>query len=156
MEKATFAAGCFWGVEEEFRHVPGVISTVVGYTGGDIENPSYSQVCTGGTGYAEAVQLEFDPAQVSYEQLLDVFWKLHDPTTLNRQGPDVRTQYRSAIFFHNPEQEQAARVAKECLEKRGNFQGPIVTQIEPEKPFYRAEEYHQQYLSKREIASCRI
>jgi peptide-methionine (S)-S-oxide reductase len=156
MEKATFAAGCFWGVEEEFRHIPGVISTVVGYTGGDIENPSYSQVCTGRTGYAEAVQLEFDPAQVSYEQLLDVFWKLHDPTTLNRQGPDVGTQYRSAIFFHNPEQEHAARVAKERLEKTGKFQRPIVTQIEPAKPFYRAEEYHQQYLSKRGVANCRI
>ena len=156
MEKATFAAGCFWGVEEEFRHLKGVTSTTVGYTGGSLANPSYRDVCTDTTGHAEAVQIEFDPAQISYEQLLDAFWSLHDPTTFNRQGPDIGTQYRSAIFYHSPAQEQAARASKARLESSGKFRRPIVTEIVPAVPFYPAEEYHQKYLAKRGIASCKI
>jgi len=156
MEKATFAAGCFWGVEEEFRHVKGVICTLVGYTGGTVPNPSYALVCTDTTGHAEAVEVEYDPAQVSYEQLLEVFWDAHDPTSLNYQGPDVGEQYRSAIFFHTPEQEHAARASKQKLEASGRFRRPVVTEIVPAQPFYRAEEYHQQYLAKRGRASCRV
>lgn len=152
MEKAIFAAGCFWGVEETFRQIDGVTSTAVGYTGGSLPNPTYHDVCTDATGHAEAVLVEFDPAKVSYEQLLEVFWSTHDPTTLNRQGPDVGTQYRSAIFFHSPEQESAAKASKERAQSR--LSRPIVTQILPALPFYRAEEYHQQYLAKRGIASC--
>jgi peptide-methionine (S)-S-oxide reductase len=155
-EKATFAAGCFWGVEETFRNIKGVTETAVGYTGGNRANPTYPQVCTGATGHAEAVEVVFDPAQVSYEQLLNVFWENHDPTTPNRQGLDVGTQYRSVIFFHSPEQQQAALVAKAALERSGRFNRPIVTQIVPAGEFYRAEEYHQKYLSKKGIASCRI
>ncbi len=155
-EKATFAAGCFWGVESAFRQVPGVVDTAVGYTGGSLANPTYEDVCTDQTGHAEAVQVEFDPAKVSYEKLLDVFWENHDPTTKNRQGPDVGTQYRSAIFFHSPEQEKAASESRARLEKSGKFRRPIVTEIVPEKGFWRAEEYHQRYLEKRGLAHCRI
>ena len=156
MAKATFAAGCFWGVEDAFRQVEGVTSAAVGYTGGTAKNPSYKDVCTGGTGHAEAVEVEYDPARVSYSQLLDVFWKIHDPTTLNRQGPDFGTQYRSAIFFHDAEQEAEARRSKAALEKAGVWKRPIVTQIAPAGEFCRAEEYHQQYFSKQGIRSCHI
>jgi len=156
MAKATFAAGCFWGVEEAFRNLKGVTSTTVGYTGGTMKNPSYEDVCTGRTGHAEAVEVEFDPAQVSYSDLLAVFWKIHDPTTLNRQGPDVGTQYRSAIFFHDADQEAAARSSKEALQKAVSFARPIVTEIMPASEFYRAEDYHQQYLEKRGMKSCHL
>lgn len=154
MEKATFAAGCFWGVEESYRHVNGVTSTTVGYTGGSVADPTYYDVCTDTTGHAEAVLVEFDPAKVSYEQLLEIFWNAHDPTTVNRQGPDVGSQYRSAIFFHTPEQEIAAKASRDKAQSR--FSRPIVTQIAPAAPFYRAEEYHQQYLAKRGVASCKF
>ena len=155
MEKATFGAGCFWGVEAEFRQVSGVIDAAVGYSGGTLENPSYRDVCTGRTGHAEVVQVTFDPSRVSYEQLLNVFWEIHDPTTLNRQGPDVGTQYRSAIFFHSPEQEVAAHASRKQQEASGRFSRPIVTEITPASAFYRAEEYHQRYLEKRGAAACR-
>jgi peptide-methionine (S)-S-oxide reductase len=151
---ATFAAGCFWGVEATFRQVPGVVSTAVGYTGGQTANPSYEDVCTGRTGHAEAVEVVYDPARVSYEDLLTVFWNNHNPTTLNRQGPDIGTQYRSAIFYHTPEQESAAQASKEALEQSGKFRKQIVTEIVPAAPFYRAEEYHQQYFEKRGISHC--
>jgi len=154
--KATFAAGCFWGVEDAFRQLKGVISTTVGYTGGTKVNPTYKDVCTGATGHAEAVDVEFDPNQVSYLELLATFWKSHDPTTMNRQGPDIGTQYRSAIFFHDPEQEKEARDSKTILEQQGVFRRPIVTQILPAGPFYRAEDYHQQYFEKQGIRSCHI
>jgi len=155
-EKAAFAAGCFWGVEAAFRQVLGVIRTAVGYSGGKTKNPSYEDVCTDRTGHAEVVEVEFDPARVSYENLLDVFWENHDPTTLNRQGPDVGTQYRSAIFFHTPQQESAARASKAKLEAAGRYKRPIVTEIVPAAEFYRAEEYHQQYLEKRGLSTCHI
>lgn len=155
-EKATFAAGCFWGVEAAFRQIPGVLATAVGYIGGRTKNPSYEEVCTDGTGHAEAVEVEFDPNRVSYQQLLDVFWNEHDPTQLNRQGPDVGTQYRSAIYFHSPAQQAAAIASKETLEKSGRYRRPIVTEIVPAPEFYRAEDYHQQYLEKRGLASCKI
>ena len=142
--KATFGAGCFWGVEAAFRKIEGVISTSVGYSGGTSENPTYKDVCTGQTGHAEVVEVEYDPSRVSYEELLEVFWENHDPTSLNRQGPDVGTQYRSAIFFHTPEQEAAARASKERAQ--GRFKKPIVTEIKPASEFYRAEEYHQRYF----------
>jgi peptide-methionine (S)-S-oxide reductase len=151
---ATFAAGCFWGVEATFRQVPGVVSTAVGYTGGTTAHPTYEDVCTGRTGHAEAVEVVYDPARVSYEDLLTVFWNNHNPTTLNRQGPDIGTQYRSAIFYHTPEQEAAARASKETLEQSGKFRKQIVTEIVPAVPFYRAEEYHQQYFEKRGISHC--
>ncbi|OGW90668.1 MAG: peptide-methionine (S)-S-oxide reductase [Omnitrophica bacterium RIFCSPHIGHO2_02_FULL_63_14] len=154
-ERATFAAGCFWGVEDAFRRVPGVVSATSGYIGGIVPDPAYEEVCTGRTGHAEAVQVEYDPARVAYEQLLDVFWQLHDPTTRNRQGPDVGTQYRSAIFFHTPEQERLAAQSKTALEGSGRFARPIVTEIVPASAFYRAEEYHQQYLRKHGGGSCR-
>lgn len=154
MAKATFAAGCFWGVEEAFRHIKGVTSTTVGYTGGTTKNPSYKDVCTGRTGHAEAVEVEFDPAQVSYRELLAAFFQNHNPTTLNSQGPDFGTQYRSAIFVHDAEQEAEAREAIATLEKSHIFKRPIVTEIKPASDFYRAEEYHQQYLAKRGAASC--
>ncbi len=150
-EKATFAAGCFWGVESAFRRVKGVILTQVGYTGGHHANPSYREVCTGFTGHAEALEILFDPAQVSYEQLLEVFWNEHDPTTLNRQGPDVGSQYRSVIFYHTPEQEAVARMSKERLQSSGRYHRPIVTEIVPAAEFYRAEEYHQQYFEKQGV-----
>ncbi|PYX91825.1 MAG: peptide-methionine (S)-S-oxide reductase [Acidobacteria bacterium] len=156
MEKATFGAGCFWGVEETFRKIKGVKDTAVGYTGGALKDPTYKDVCTNESGHAEVVQVIFDPAEVSYDELLDVFWSNHNPTTLNRQGPDWGTQYRSAIFFHSPEQEAKARASKENLEKSGRYNRPIVTQIVPEAVFYRAEEYHQRYLEKRGVSSCHI
>ncbi len=156
MEKATFGAGCFWGVEAAFRQVKGVTSTAVGYMGGTLKDPTYKDVCTDRTGHAEIVQVEFDPSKVSYNDLLKVFWENHDPTTLNRQGPDVGTQYRSAIFFHTPEQEAAAKASKEELSKSGKFRRPIVTEITPAAEFWLAEEYHQQYLEKRGLSHCHI
>jgi peptide-methionine (S)-S-oxide reductase len=156
MEKATFAEGCFWGVEANFQSIPGVISAVSGYTGGKTENPSYEDVCSGRTGHAEAVEVEFDPAKVSYDDLLKVFWTSHDPTTPNRQGPDVGTQYRSAIFFHGAAQEAAARASKEAMEKSGKLKRPIVTEIVAAGPFYRAEEYHQKYFAKHGLHGCGI
>jgi peptide-methionine (S)-S-oxide reductase len=156
MAQATFAAGCFWGVEAVFRRLPGVTSTRVGYTGGKLANPTYKDVCTDQTGHAEAVEVEYEPARLPYQRLLEVFWDNHDPTQLNRQGPDWGTQYRSAIFFHTPEQEAAARAAKEALEKSGRFTRKIVTQIVPATTFYQAEDYHQQYLEKRGLATCHI
>ncbi len=149
MAQATFAAGCFWGVEEAFRTLPGVQKTTVGYTGGSVESPTYEDVCSGRTGHAESLLVEYDPARVTYEQLLDAFWNEHDPTTLNRQGPDVGTQYRSAIFFHDAEQQAAALASKERLERSGRVRRPIVTAIVPASTFYPAEEYHQQYFAKR-------
>lgn len=156
MQKATFGAGCFWGVEAAFRQLAGVTSTAVGYTGGTLKNPSYEDVCTGRTGHAEVVEVQYDPAQISYEELLKVFWDNHDPTTLNRQGPDVGTQYRSAIFFHTPEQAALAQASKEQMQASGLYSRAIVTQIVPATEFYRAEEYHQQYLQKRGLAHCGI
>jgi peptide-methionine (S)-S-oxide reductase len=155
-EKATFGAGCFWGVEEAFRHLLGVVDTAVGFMGGTLANPTYEDVCTGRTGHAEVVEVTYDPAQVSYQDLLDLFWSIHDPTTPNRQGPDVGTQYRSVIFYHTPEQEAAARASKQEVERSGRFRRPIVTAIEPAGTFWRAEEYHQQYLAKRGGGHCRI
>lgn len=156
MAKATFAAGCFWGVEATFRQLPGVTATRVGYTGGNTANPTYKEVCTDRTGHAEAVEVDYDPSKVSYAQLLQVFWENHDPTQLNRQGPDWGTQYRSAIFFHSPEQEAEARKSKQELEKASRYNKPIVTQIVPATTFYEAEDYHQQYLEKRGLATCHI
>ena len=149
MHKATFAAGCFWGVEAAFRRLEGVVSTSVGYLGGTLAAPTYEDVCTGTTGHAEVVEVEYDPSQVSYDELLTVFWSIHDPTTRNRQGPDIGTQYRSAIFFHTAEQESAAKASKEKLERSGRYKNPIVTEITPAAQFYRAEEHHQQYVQKR-------
>jgi peptide-methionine (S)-S-oxide reductase len=154
MEKAIFAAGCFWGVEEEFRNTPGVVTTTVGYTGGQLANPTYERVCGGNTGHAEAVEVEFDPEKVSFAQLLNIFWSSHDPTTVNRQGPDIGEQYRSAIFYLNPQQNEAAQASKDQLEKSGKFAKPIATQIVPASQFYRAEDYHQQYLAKRGVKAC--
>jgi peptide-methionine (S)-S-oxide reductase len=156
METATFGAGCFWGVEESFRQIPGVVDTAVGYLGGHTQNPSYQDVCTDETGHAEVVQVTYDPSKVGYQQLLDAFWEAHDPTTLNRQGPDIGTQYRSAIFFHSPEQERLARASKEKIQVSGKFRRPIVTEITPASNFYRAEEYHQKYLAKRGMSHCHI
>ncbi|MGH9738676.1 MAG: peptide-methionine (S)-S-oxide reductase MsrA [Candidatus Acidiferrales bacterium] len=156
MATATFAAGCFWGVEDAFRQVKGVTSATVGYTGGTKANPSYKEVCTGDTGHAEAVEVQFDPSQVSYRELLATFFQSHDPTQLNRQGPDFGTQYRSAIFFHNAEQESEARTAKMALEKAAIFKKPIVTQIVPAAEFYPAEEYHQKYFEKQGIRACHL
>jgi len=156
MAKATFAAGCFWGVEATFRQLPGVISTRVGYIGGKTDNPTYKEVCTDQTGHAEAVEVEYDPAKLSYSKLLETFWENHDPTQLNRQGPDWGTQYRSAIFFHSPEQEAEAKASKQALESSGRFRKPIVTQIVPAPAFFEAEDYHQQYLEKRGLASCHV
>ena len=153
---ATFGAGCFWGVEEAFRQLPGVTATAVGYMGGALKNPTYEDVCNDETGHAEVVQVEYDPAKVSYEQLLEVFWANHNPTTLNRQGPDTGRQYRSVIFYHTPEQGAAAKKFKDDLAQSGKWNRPIVTEIAPAEPFYRAEEYHQQYLAKRGLASCHI
>jgi peptide-methionine (S)-S-oxide reductase len=155
-QKATFGAGCFWGVEAEFREMKGVTDAFAGYAGGHTENPTYKDVCTGRTNHAEVVEVEYDEEQVSYQDLLNLFWKAHDPTQVNRQGPDVGTQYRSVIFFHTPEQEKAARESKAELEKSGKFHRPIATVIEPAPAFYKAEEYHQQYLAKRGLRHCHI
>lgn len=149
LEKATFAAGCFWGIEEAFRQTNGVVTTAVGYSGGHFERPSYEQVCTLNTGHAEAVRVIFDPKVVSYENLLDIFWQIHDPTTVDRQGPDVGKQYRSVIFYHNDEQKATALASKEKLEKAKVFRSPIVTEIVPVSEFYMAEDYHQQYFEKK-------
>ncbi len=146
---ATFAAGCFWGVEETFRNVEGVTDTTVGYTGGHLENPSYHDVCRGDTGHAESVRVEYDPEVVSYEELLDVFWAAHNPTTSNQQGPDIGTQYRSAIFYHTPEQKEAAERSRRELGESGRYARPVVTRIEPAQTFWPAEDYHQQYYAKR-------
>lgn len=156
LEKASFAAGCFWGVEEAFRHLKGVVSTSVGYMGGEFENPTYHDVCTGITGHAETVEVAYDPTLLSYLELLDVFWKSHDPTTLNRQGPDIGEQYRSVIFYHNEDQKKLALSSREELKKSGIYKRKIVTQIVPATKFYRAEEYHQQYLEKRGRRSCKF
>jgi peptide-methionine (S)-S-oxide reductase len=155
-QKATFGAGCFWGVEETFRNLKGVISTAVGYAGGKKDHPSYEDVCSDETGHAEVVEVEFDPAQIDYNSLLDVFWSSHNPTTLNRQGPDVGTQYRSVVFYHSPEQKAAAEASKEAVDKSGRFPRPVVTQVESAPKFWRAEEYHQQYLNKRGQTHCAI
>jgi len=155
-EIATFGAGCFWGIEAAFRRVPGVLDAAVGYSGGRKENPSYQDVCTDTTGHAEVVQVTFDPAKLSYEQLLDVFWTIHDPTQVNRQGPDYGKQYRTAIFFHSPEQEAAAKKSKQALEASGKLRRPVATEITAAGTFWRAEEYHQRYLEKRGAASCHI
>jgi peptide-methionine (S)-S-oxide reductase len=149
MERATFAAGCFWGVEAAFSELEGVSSTEVGYTGGLVENPTYEDVCSGTTGHAESIQIEFDPDVVTYEQLLDLLWEIHNPTTSNRQGPDIGTQYRSAIFYHTPEQEEKARASIERLDQTERFSDPIVTEVRPASSFWRAEEYHQEYFERR-------
>ena len=156
METATFGAGCFWGVEAAFRQIPGVKSTAVGYMGGATENPTYEQVCTDRTGHAEIVQVEFDPNAVGFDDLLNVFWENHDPTQLNRQGPDHGSQYRTVVFYHSPEQKVAAEVSKTALEASGRFRKPVVTEIVPAATFNRAEEYHQQYLEKRGLSTCHI
>ncbi|MEO5655780.1 MAG: peptide-methionine (S)-S-oxide reductase MsrA [Nitrosospira sp.] len=150
-EKAIFGAGCFWGVESAFRAVKGVNEVISGYAGGHIKNPAYRDVCSGETGHAEVVQVQYDPAQVDYDELLEVFWDCHNPTTRNRQGPDVGTQYRSAIFFYTPEQEIAAKASREKLQQSGRWREPIVTEISPASEFYPAEEYHQHYFEKRSI-----
>lgn len=152
IERAVFGAGCFWGVETAFRKVDGVTDVAVGYSGGDLLNPSYEQVCTGRTGHAEVVAVDYDPGRISYEDLLEVFWSCHDPTTLNQQGPDIGSQYRSAIFYHSPEQENAAHASKEKQSAASVRTGPIVTEITAASTFYRAEEYHQRYLERRGMA----
>ena len=154
LDTAVFAAGCFWGVEAAFRRVEGVVDAAAGYTGGHVDNPTYEDVCSGTTGHAEAVRVSFDPARCSYEELLAVFWRIHDPTTLNRQGPDVGTQYRSAIFYRTPAQAAAARAARDSRAASGRFARPIVTEIAPASTFWRAEEYHQRYLEKHGDAGC--
>jgi peptide-methionine (S)-S-oxide reductase len=156
MKKATFGAGCFWGVESAFRQIPGVLDVAVGYAGGEYPNPTYRDVCTGRTGHAEVVEVDYDPAQVSYDRLLEAFWQLHDPTTPNRQGPDVGTQYRSAVFTHDDEQQAAATTMKAALDASGQFRRPIVTEIAPASQFYRAEEYHQRYDEKNGRSGCAI
>ncbi len=147
-QKAIFGAGCFWGVEAAFRKVEGVLSTTVGYSGGSLKGPTYQDVCTGTTGHAEVVEVDYDPAKVSYDELLKVFWEIHNPTTMNRQGPDIGTQYRSVIFSHNSEQKAAAEASKEMLQRNEHYKNPIVTEITPASEFYKAEEYHQQYFEK--------
>lgn len=153
---ATFGAGCFWGVEAAYRQIPGVLSTRVGYLGGTMENPTYKDVCSGRTGHAEVVEVTYDPKRLTYDDLLTVFWENHDPTTLNRQGPDVGVQYRSAIFYHDAEQKAAAEASKAERDRSGRYRRPIVTEITPASTFYEAEDYHQQYLEKRGLASCHI
>jgi peptide-methionine (S)-S-oxide reductase len=153
-EKATFGAGCFWGIEDAFRQVPGVVDVVVGYTGGHTDNPTYPEVCSHSTGHAEVAEVSFDPEQVSYEQLLDLFWRIHDPTTLNRQGPDIGDQYRSAIYFHSPEQEKAALQSRD--DAQAEFNRPIVTEITPAPRFWPAEDYHQRYFEKHGVAGCHV
>jgi peptide-methionine (S)-S-oxide reductase len=156
MEKATFGAGCFWGVEATFRQLEGVTDAAVGYEGGRTQNPTYHDVCTDRTGHVEVVELDFDPQIISYEALLRRFFTLHDPTQLNRQGPDVGSQYRSVIFYHSPEQQAVAQRVIEELSASGQFRRPIVTTVEPAQTFYRAEEYHQRYLERRGLANCHI
>jgi peptide-methionine (S)-S-oxide reductase len=156
MQKATFGAGCFWGVEAAFRSTKGVTSTAVGYLGGTLEYPTYHDVCTGQTGHAEVVEVEYDPSEVNYQQLLEIFWTIHDPTTLDRQGPDIGSQYRSAIFYHDQEQKAVAVDSKEKFQRSGVYENPIVTEITPASQFYPAEDYHQQYLEKRGRSSCKI
>jgi len=156
MERATFGAGCFWGVEAAFHQLKGVVSTAVGYAGGRLANPTYQEVCTGETGHAEVVELEFDPAEITYRELLDVFWAIHDPTQVNRQGPDVGEQYRSVVFCHSPEQEAAAMASKAKIERLKHFKKPIMSEIRPSATFYRAEEFHQRYLEKHGMAACHI
>lgn len=156
MKKATFGAGCFWGVEEAFRRIPGVVEAAVGYAGGTTDHPTYEEVCSRSTGHAEVVEVAYDPEKVSYDQLLDVFWQSHDPTTLNRQGPDVGTQYRSAVFTHDAEQQAAAQASKVRWDASGRFRRPIVTEITPAPPFWKAEDYHQQYLARRGRSSCHL
>lgn len=156
LEKATFAAGCFWGVEKVFGAIPGVVSTQVGYTGGTVKNPSYEQVCSGLTGHAEAIEIVYDPATIDYDSLLEVFWRNHDSTTLNRQGNDIGTQYRSAIFYHLPAQKEAAERTKALLDKSGIFKKPVTTEITAAPEFYGAEEYHQKYLKKNPNGYCHI
>jgi len=153
---ATFAAGCFWGVEETFRQLDGVLDTQVGYIGGHKDDPTYQEVCSKGTGHAEAVEVEYDPETISYEALLEVFWNAHDPTQVNRQGPDVGSQYRTAIFVHSPEQEKAAQASKEALDASGKLNAPVATEIAEAETFWRAEDYHQKYLAKRGMSSCAI
>lgn len=155
-KKATFGAGCFWGVEELFRTTPGVVSTAVGYEGGGTEKPTYEQVCSDTTGHAEVVEVDYDPSKVSYEKLLELFWANHNPSTLNRQGPDVGTQYRSVIFVHDDEQKAAAEASKAKVNAEGKWKGKVVTTIEPAKTFWQAEDYHQQYLAKRGLSTCHI
>jgi len=155
MQKATFGAGCFWGVESAFRRVKGIIETSVGYMGGTFTNPTYKDVCTDKTGHAEVVEIVFDPSVITYDELLNIFWSIHDPTLLNRQGPDVGTQYRSVIFYHDKEQEAAARLSKEKLQRSGKYKKEIVTEIEPATHFWRAEEYHQQYFEKHGLGTCK-
>ena len=155
-EKATFAAGCFWGVEAAFRRVPGVLETQVGYTGGHTDHPTYEQVCTDRTGHAEAVEVTYDPARVSYGDLLRVFWEIHDPTTPNRQGPDLGSQYRSAIFTYSPEQQRMAEESRAAVGGSGRFRRPVVTEIVPAQTFWRAEEYHQRYLEKHGRGACHL
>lgn len=155
-ERATFGAGCFWGVESAFREIPGVLDVAVGYEGGHLEKPTYKDVCTDATGHAEVVEVEFDPSKVSFAQLVDAFWSLHDPTQVNRQGPDVGTQYRSVIFYHSPEQKTIATESKDRLNASGKLRKPVATVIEPAQTFYRAEEYHQQYLAKRGLRHCHV
>ncbi|MEX0657592.1 MAG: peptide-methionine (S)-S-oxide reductase MsrA [Egibacteraceae bacterium] len=156
METAMFGAGCFWGVEAAFRQVRGVSATAVGYAGGTTDQPTYQQVCTGRTGHAEVVAVTYDPARVSYEELLAVFWEAHDPTQRDRQGPDVGTQYRSVVFVHDEVQEKAAEASKAAVSASGRYRKAIVTEIAPAPPFHLAEDYHQQYLEKRGLATCRM
>ena len=155
-EKAVFGGGCFWGIEAFYREMPGVVATRVGYAGGDLANPSYKEVCADITGHAEVVEVTYDPVQISYEQLLEKFWNIHDPTTLNRQGPDVGSQYRSVIYTNSKAQHEAALASKEALETSKRFAKPITTEIKKAPPFYEAEDYHQQYLEKRGLANCHI
>ena len=156
LKKATFGAGCFWGVEDIFRKLEGVMDTQVGYAGGDFDHPSYQDVCSGVTGHAEVVEVNYDPEIISYNDLLDIFWNIHDPTTLNRQGPDIGTQYRSVIFYHNSKQEELALESKKSLEASGRYEREIVTDIKPAGKFWRAEEYHEQYIEKTGRKSCRF
>lgn len=155
-KEATFAAGCFWGVEDIFRALPGVLDTEVGYTGGTLPNPTYEMVCTDTTGHAEAVKVTYDPSQISYEKLLEVFWSNHNPTTRNQQGPDIGTQYRSVIYYHDDEQKKLAEKTRDAVDKSGKWKNPVVTQVLPATDFYRAEEYHQQYLLKNGLSNCHI
>ncbi len=156
MAVATFGAGCFWGVEETFRQLPGVTATAVGYAGGTLDNPTYKDVCYKDTGHAEVVQVEYDPSVVSYERLLQVFWENHDPTQVNRQGPDIGDQYRTVIFYHTPEQQAQAEASKKALDESGRLKRPVATKIEPAPAFWIAEDYHQQYLAKRGRSSCHL